>query len=147
MMKFATTFICVPRWPHLAIVETATRPIESATHEGGALPEGQSALTAVRRSRWTAPLFPPGIVDGWKGGMSRRRPARSSPVRGWRPMGLWISVWERWWIVGRGLDRYIALLTVQAGDMDRIGVGCRMITRDRRNGLDPLSTDVAEKSG
>ncbi|PVA05292.1 L,D-transpeptidase family protein [Thalassorhabdomicrobium marinisediminis] len=44
--------------------------IEAATYDGGPLPEGQSALTAKVQVLLDRANISPGIVDGWKGGMS-----------------------------------------------------------------------------
>ncbi len=45
--------------------------IDAATYDGGALPEGQSALTAKVQTLLDRAGTSPGVIDGWKGGMSR----------------------------------------------------------------------------
>jgi|GEM_PF-64686 len=44
--------------------------IEAATYEGGTLPDGQSALTVKVQVLLDRAHVSPGIIDGWKGGMS-----------------------------------------------------------------------------
>ncbi|MGR3464168.1 L,D-transpeptidase family protein [Limimaricola sp.] len=52
--------------------ETAPTPetIEAATYEGGPLPDGQSAITVKTQILLDRAHVSPGIIDGWKGGMS-----------------------------------------------------------------------------
>ncbi|SDE93419.1 L,D-transpeptidase family protein [Limimaricola pyoseonensis] len=45
--------------------------IEAATYQGGPLPEGQSALTAKLQILLDRAHVSPGVIDGWKGGMSQ----------------------------------------------------------------------------
>ncbi|WP_245631435.1 L,D-transpeptidase family protein [Limimaricola hongkongensis] len=44
--------------------------IEAATYGGGPLPDGQSAITAKTQILLDRAGISPGIIDGWKGGMS-----------------------------------------------------------------------------
>lgn len=53
-----------------ALVSISAAEIETATYTGGDLPPGQSALTAKVQILLDRSGISPGVVDGWRGGMS-----------------------------------------------------------------------------
>ena len=71
--------------------------IESASYEGGALPEGQSALTVKVQILLDRAGISPGVIDGYRGGMSetaiRAFEARAGlPVDGVLDMEVWTGI-------------------------------------------------------
>lgn len=52
------------------LASVSTAEIETATYTGGDLPPGQSALTAKVQILLDRSGISPGVVDGWRGGMS-----------------------------------------------------------------------------
>ena len=63
-LAIALSFLAVP-----ALALTA-EDIDGATYDGGDLPDGQSALTAKLQVLLDRSGISPGVVDGYKGGMS-----------------------------------------------------------------------------
>ncbi|ROU04133.1 L,D-transpeptidase family protein [Histidinibacterium lentulum] len=57
--------------PAAALTQPAPDEIRNAVHDGGPLPEGQSGLTVVTQVLLDRAGISPGIIDGWRGPMSR----------------------------------------------------------------------------
>jgi lipoprotein-anchoring transpeptidase ErfK/SrfK len=69
--------------------------IEAVTYEGGPLPDGQSALTVKTQILLDRAAISPGIIDGWKGGMSESAIAAFETREGFEVDGqLDSQVWE-----------------------------------------------------
>ncbi len=71
--------------------------IESASHSGGPLPEGQSALTVKTQILLDHAGISPGIIDGWSGGMSQSAIAafetrEGLPVDGQLDASVWTAL-------------------------------------------------------
>lgn len=66
----AALFLAVPLSVAAAEPSFTAEDIDAAVYEGGALPSGQSALTAKVQILLDRAHVSPGVIDGWKGGMS-----------------------------------------------------------------------------
>ncbi len=103
--------------------------IETAMFEGGTLPDGQSALTVKVQVLLDRAHVSPGIIDGWKGGMSESAIAAFEAREGFEADGqLDQQVWD-------------ALTASAPAPM----LQSYTITEDDMSGLsDPLPDDYAE---
>lgn len=114
-----------------ALASVSATEIEQATYTGGDLPPGQSALTAKVQILLDRSGISPGVVDGWRGGMSESAIKAFQRRAGLRVNGIMDhAVWE--------------LLQAYASEPV---TGQYTITEDDATGLvDNIPTDYAQKA-
>ncbi|PRY95525.1 lipoprotein-anchoring transpeptidase ErfK/SrfK [Hasllibacter halocynthiae] len=69
-MHFRIAALMAPLLAVPAFAAPTAEEIESATYDGGALPDGQSAITFVTQVLLDRAGVSPGIIDGYSGGMT-----------------------------------------------------------------------------
>lgn len=103
--------------------------IESATYEGGTLPEGQSAITVVVQVLLDRAAISPGVIDGWRGPMSRSAIRAFEAREGLQPDGAMDdAVWQ-------------ALGGPEGGELLQ---SYQITEADTKNLSDPLPEDYAK---
>ncbi|WP_375260873.1 L,D-transpeptidase [Palleronia sp.] len=72
-MQISRLICCLALLPAPALAQSVpfdAAALDSATFDGGDLPDGQSALTVKVQTLLDRAGTSPGVIDGWKGGMS-----------------------------------------------------------------------------
>ncbi|SDY86846.1 L,D-transpeptidase family protein [Citreimonas salinaria] len=115
--------------PGNALAQPNPDAVAQATYESGPLPEGQSAITVVVQVLLDRAAISPGVIDGWRGPMSRSAIRAFEAREGLEPDGrMDRAVWD-------------ALGGSDAGDVLR----SYRITEDDASGLsEPLPEDYSE---
>jgi lipoprotein-anchoring transpeptidase ErfK/SrfK len=91
--------------------------IRNAGYDGGPLPEGQSAITVVVQVLLDRAAVSPGVIDGWRGPMSRSAIRAFEAREGLRPDGrMDRAVWEA--LGGPGHDTVLQRYRITDADAE-----------------------------
>lgn len=114
-----------------ALVSISPAEIETATYTGGDLPPGQSALTAKVQVLLDRSGISPGVVDGWRGGMSESAIMAFQRRAGLPMTGrMDFAIWDL--LHGFAAEPVTSTYTITAADAEGL--------------VDRIPTDYAEKA-